>query len=372
MIERSHPTLPRCGPAWSRPLVLLAGLLLAGPLVVGPLVGAATPAAAQMSESDLVVRLNQLESQMRRLTGDLEQAQFRNQQLEQQLKRMQEDYEFRFQELGRGGGRGAPSAAPSAVPGRRGEAPVAPPQQQAYAPPAGATELPAPPAQQPYGGGQAYAAADATATAPAGRGRRGDAFDPSQSPGAPGTPRVLGQPGAPLDLSSMSAAAASDPSLARGPAGGGALPPPPQRNPNATGAQLATLPPGAGAKDEYDLAYGYVLRKDYALAEQTFREFLRKHPGDRLAVDAQYWLGESLFLRKSYKEAADAFLAVTQRAGANPKGADAFLRLGQSLAAMNQKDMACASFAQIGARYPRASINVKQTVEREQKRVHCL
>ncbi|RAI36390.1 hypothetical protein CH340_03020, partial [Rhodoplanes serenus] len=87
----------RCAPTGC--LARLAALLLLGAaFAAGP---AVAPATAQMSESDLIVRLNQLESQMRRLTGDLEQAQFRNQQLEQQLRRMQEDYEFRFQELGR-------------------------------------------------------------------------------------------------------------------------------------------------------------------------------------------------------------------------------------------------------------------------------
>ena len=45
--------------------------------------------------------------------------------------------------------------------------------------------------------------------------------------------------------------------------------------------------------------------------------------------------------------------------------------LGQSLAAIRQKEMACASFAEIGRKYPRASVAVKQTVEREQKRVGC-
>ncbi|MBI5110356.1 MAG: tol-pal system protein YbgF [Rhodovulum sp.] len=389
----------RCAPTGG--LARLAALLLLGAaFAAGP---AVAPATAQMSESDLIVRLNQLESQMRRLTGDLEQAQFRNQQLEQQLRRMQEDYEFRFQELGRGGSRGAPAAPPSAAPGRRGEAPVAPSQAQAqppYVPPTGATELPPPPA---YGGGPAYAAADAgppavAPPAPGGRGRRGDAFDPSQTPGAPGAPRVLGSiqgestpvpgraAGAPLDLGSMAGAAAADPSLGRGPAATGGLPPPPPRNPSATGhggpapggygaqsqgSQVASLPPGGSPKDEYDLAYGYVLRKDYALAEQTFREFLRKHPNDRLAGDAQYWLGESLYLRKSYKDAADAFLAVTQRPGANPKAPEAMLRLGQSLAALNQKELACSSFAEVLRRYPRASVNVKQAVEREQKRVRC-
>jgi hypothetical protein len=40
-----------------------------------------TPAAAQMSASDIVVRLDQIEAQMRALTGQVEQLQFRNQQL---------------------------------------------------------------------------------------------------------------------------------------------------------------------------------------------------------------------------------------------------------------------------------------------------
>ena len=49
------------------------------------------PAVAQMSASDVVVRLDQMENQMRMLTGQVEQLQFRNQQLEQQLRGMQQD-----------------------------------------------------------------------------------------------------------------------------------------------------------------------------------------------------------------------------------------------------------------------------------------
>ncbi len=55
---------------------------------------------AQLSASDLMMRLDRMEEQIRRLTGSIEQLQFRNQQLEQQLRRAQEDNEFRFQELG--------------------------------------------------------------------------------------------------------------------------------------------------------------------------------------------------------------------------------------------------------------------------------
>ena len=52
------------------------------------------------------------------------------------------------------------------------------------------------------------------------------------------------------------------------------LPAPPASNTSSTGTRLATLPPSQSPQDEYDLAYGYVLRKDYALAEQAFRDSL--------------------------------------------------------------------------------------------------
>jgi TolA-binding protein len=38
---------------------------------------------------------------------------------------------------------------------------------------------------------------------------------------------------------------------------------------------------------------------------------------------------------------------------------------------MKQKEMACATLAEVGRKYPKASASVKQGVEREQKRGHC-
>ena len=62
-------------------------------------------------------------AQIRQLTGAIEQLQFRNQQLEQHVRRMQEDAEYRFQELGsKGAARPAPTrpqAAPSPAASRR-------------------------------------------------------------------------------------------------------------------------------------------------------------------------------------------------------------------------------------------------------------
>jgi tol-pal system protein YbgF len=124
-------------------------------------------------------------------------------------------------------------------------------------------------------------------------------------------------------------------------------------------------------KDEYDLAYGYMLRKDYALAEEALRAFLKKYPSDRMVADASYWLGESLFQRQRYREAAETFLNVSTKFESSGKAPDALLRLGQSLAALKEKEAACTTFGEIGRRYPKASANVRHGAEREQKRLGC-
>ena len=98
---------------------------------------------------------------------------------------------------------------------------------------------------------------------------------------------------------------------------------------------------------------------------------MKKHPSDRKIPDAHYWLGETLFQRQRYHDAAESFLTVSTKYETSAKAPDALLRLGQSLAALNEKEAACATFGEIGRKYPRASVTVKQAVEREQKRVKC-
>ena len=341
--------------------------------------GEAPGRVAQLSASDLMMRLDRMEEQIRRLTGTIEQLQFRNQQLEQQLRRAQEDNEFRFQELGsKGGSRSAPPRrSENDTPERNVAAPA--PQRAAPAPVA-----PAP------------AAPEAVA-----RPGRGDAFDPSANPNAPGVPRVLGssqpapqggddnrgngeQPigapggraaGAPLDLTTLAGRAIQDPSLAPSgsvPSNTGTLPAPPPRNPSATGGRTAMVaPPSNSPKDAYDLAYGYVLHKDYALAEQAFRAFLEKYPGNSLTADVNYWLGETYFQRQRYRDAAEYFLTVTKKFDTSAKAPEALFRLGQSLAALGEKETACASMAEIARKYPRASVSLKKGVKREKKRARC-
>ena len=64
-------------------------------------------------------------------------------------------------------------------------------------------------------------------------------------------------------------------------------------------------------------------------------------------------------------------LRVLRKIAEDPRAPDALLRLGQSLAAMGEKEAACASLGEVLRKYPHASVSVKQGVDREQKRTHC-
>src|SRR5437763_16164685 len=82
-----------------------------------------TPGGRQ-DEAGLSVRVDHLESQLRSLTGQLEQAQFQVRKLQEQLTKFQQDIEFRFQETGHGG-RPAPQRRSEVEP--PAVAPMAPP-----------------------------------------------------------------------------------------------------------------------------------------------------------------------------------------------------------------------------------------------------
>ncbi len=274
-------------------LPLLACAIAAG------LAGTAPAPARAQDAAELTVRTNRLENQVRQLSGQIEQLQFENRRLTEQLRKFQEDVEFRL---------------------------------------SGA---------RPQGNGQG---------AQPQRPRRNDAFEPGAQPGAAGAPRQLGGvgtdtggPGAgqPLDLSGA------------------------QRQPGANGRPSVAATTGQAPREVFNAAQAAMTARQYEEAEMGFRQFLQGNPRDRLAPNALYGLGESYFRRNRHRDAAEQYLKVTtehQRAAIAP---DAMLRLGQSLAALGAKDQACATFAQVNVRYPEASANVKQGVEREQRRAGC-
>ena len=336
------------------------------------------PAAA----SALLVRIDRLESRLRALTGQIEQLQNQNQRLGEQLRKMQQDVDFRFQDLGRGA---APSR--SAPPLKRGD--IEPPVDT---PPAGGAEpagtAPLPGADKPP------------------RLRTGDAFNPAAAPDAPGAPRPLGTtvasqplpepggqnppresgpkpgfaaprlasapPSAPLDLIPRGPAGAAPPvSPDAGiaiPAAGDAAPPGRAAAPN--NASVASLAPG-GTRAEFDGTLSLYKGGQYDAAASGLTAFVQKYPKDRLVADATYYLGESYARLGRHREAAEQFLKVSTDFARSNRAPDALLKLGIALNALGAKEQACATYQEVDRKYPTASSDVRAGVERELKRTRC-
>ncbi len=158
--------------------------------------------------------------------------------------------------------------------------------------------------------------------------------------GAPGG-RDAGEP---LDLSNVG--------RARDPYGVGA--PVQQRPvpaaPNTT-ASLTTLPPSATPRDEFDLGIGYIQRKDYALAEETMRNFATKYPSDALLRIRSTGSAKACIQRQKYRDAAEAFLGVTTKFDTSAKSARRAVAAGSIAAALKEKEAACAAFGEVTRKY---------------------
>lgn len=274
------------------------------------------------SAAGLSLRLSTLEDQVRQLNGQIEQMSHQMRQLQDQLVRMSQDNEYRFQTMGQAG-----STQPTAP--QQPAVPRQPPQQQAMI------------------------------ISPSGQ--------------------VLGPaPGKPMDLTEALGQTTPNPlfpqpslgSTGQGTNGQGA---------NGLGSTASSgqpnpqyaLAPLTDPKTAYDQSYRYVLRGQFDQAEVSLRQFMAQYPNDPLASNAQYWLGESLYARGKYRNAADAFLKGYSDYPDGAKAPDSLYKLGMSLKELGQADAACSTFSEIGRRYPRASQAVLERTRNELQKIGC-
>lgn len=183
----------------------------------------------------------------------------------------------------------------------------------------------------------------------------------------PGRFRVGGAPATFLPDGSRRAAAAPPPPGPAAPAAGAATPAQSAAIPAPSGA---ILPPGT-PEDQYKFAIGLVRQRAFGDAERAFREFLAIHGKDDLAPNAQYWLGETLYVRQMYDEAARAFLTVYQDYPNSDKATDSLLKLGITLTHLGQRNEACATFAELLRRLPTDERRLRPKAELERRNAGC-
>ena len=336
------------------------------------------PAEDPASASALLVRVDRLENKLRTLTGQIQELQFQNKKLDDALRKMQQDVDFRFQDLNHG-------ATP---PGGK------PPLQKRGDLDEGSTETARIADAAPV---DAPAAAPLVVPVPAAESakpqRHGDAFDPATDPNAPGAPKPLGTtpPSAPLRSTISASAAPATPSrpletpphapldLLHGAAAAAAPPPVPAAPAGDAVASLDTTPrlaapaPDAGLAggSGYEAGYSAYKSGQYDTAVNILQDFITKKPADRAVPDATYFLGESYARLGRQREAAEQFLKLSTDYNRSTHAPDALLRLGVALNALGAKDQACATYQEVGRKYPTASSDVRAGVERELKRARC-
>ena len=255
------------------------------------------------------VRLQQLETLIRSLTGKIEEVEFKVEQNSGRLDRLVRDIDFRLQALERGG----VPVQTGAVQGSSNNAATEP----------ASTETPV------AGQGQGQ--------------RQGVLGYLKQS-----EVKALDNAPAPTEGAGQPKTVASEPAA----------------NPRPI------LPDGT-PEEQYKHAFTYLRKQDFESAEQALSLFLKRHPKNPLAGNAMYWLGETYYVRKDFANAAKTFATGYTEYSGSSKTADNLLKLGFSLARMDRKEDACVTFNQLKADFPNASANIKSRAEAERQRIGC-
>ena len=295
-------------------------------LLLKPNMPAQTNAASATAGAPLVLvqsgddasRIQQLEEQIRSLNGRIEEMSFQLLQMQETIRKAQEDNEFRFQDIEKGKKSGSL------------EKPVGP----------AATDDVAKIIEQPP-----LDTSGSTAST-----------TPNDTAAAQPTLGAIE-----LDANGNPVKATINPEASTG---SGAAP----DASAATPQQTASL---GSETDAYQAAYGHVLSGDYSIAEQEFQSFITTYPSSAKAADANFWLGEALYSQGKYNDAAKTFLNAHQNYAKSAKAPEMLLKLGMSLAALDNKDTACATLREVPKRYPSASKAVLGKVTSEQKRLAC-
>ena len=120
----------------------------------------------------------------------------------------------------------------------------------------------------------------------------------------------------------------------------------------------------------YNFGREALLRRDFVLAETTFKTFLERWPQDTLAGNAAYWLGETYYADQKYSAAANAFIDTYTTYRTSPKAPDSLLKLAMSLGHLNNLSPACDALQALEDEFPDASQTTRQ-MARVKKEEFC-
>lgn len=274
------------------------------------------------------VRLGQMEEQMRVLNGQVDGLQFQLAQMQTFLERLQQDYEFRFEQL-EGSRSGKTEAAPQSgsvtLPGGAPQTPIVTP------PLTGALDL------------DASDEADSDRLVSSGS---GDSF------GARDVEMGLGTIENELSTFEGRNLSLDGPSF----------------DLDTTDADIVT---DDDADAQYRAAFDAVARGDFDFAEEQFRQFVELFPNHTQAPEAVNWLGEALLQRGAYDEAAEVFFDGFDAYSRSARAPNLLMNLAIALSGAGEDDTACRTFGEVQKRFLDQPNSFKTKLATEMRKAKC-
>lgn len=127
----------------------------------------------------------------------------------------------------------------------------------------------------------------------------------------------------------------------------------------------------ASDKESYESAYALLKTGNYDQAEQAFLKFMTDYPTSSYLGNANYWLGESYYVRGQYAEAAGLFADGFTKYKDNLKAPDSMLKLGLTMKQLDKKPEACTAFKGLSDEFPQANESLKKRAIDEAKALKC-
>ena len=115
-----------------------------------------------------------------------------------------------------------------------------------------------------------------------------------------------------------------------------------------------------------------LLDGQFPAASAAFQDYVDQY-GDTApnGPEARYWLGETLFIRGSYADAASAYIGAIRGWPPTVWGAEAVVKLSMSLVELNRIPDACRTLDEFGRRYPAAAPATKARADKARLRAKC-
>jgi tol-pal system protein YbgF len=105
---------------------------------------------------------------------------------------------------------------------------------------------------------------------------------------------------------------------------------------------------------EYERLLAYFKEGNLDGSRDGFSAFLTEYPNSDLAPNARYWLGESHYGKKDYKQAIDSYDRVELDYPQSEKVPAAILKKGFAYLALKDKKRASSAFKQVVTLYPKS------------------